>query len=128
VLNDRTIKALKAARPGKRYEVMDAIVPGLGVRVTGAEATKTFVLVARYPGSTNPTRRALGKYGALSLEQAGTKARHWHELIKAGVDPAAEVLRQKQAEQRKRAGTFAAVAADFIAEKLPSVAGMMPSL
>jgi len=79
VLNDRTIKALKPAKPGKRYEVMDAIVPGLGVRVTervtGAEATKTFVLVARYPGSTNPTRRALGKYGALSLEQAGTKAR-----------------------------------------------------
>ena len=117
VLNDRTLKALKPAKEGQRYEVMDAIVPGLGVRVT-ERGTKTFMLVARFPGSTNPTRRALGEYGALSLEKARTKARHWHELINAGVDPAAEVLRQKQDEQRKRVGTFAAVAADFIAEKL----------
>jgi integrase len=117
VLNDRTLKALKPAAAGKRYEVMDAIVPGLGVRVT-ERGTKTFMLLTRYPGSTNPTRRALGEYGALSLEQARTKARHWHELIEAEIDPAAEVQRQKQVEQRKRAGTFAAIAADFIAEKL----------
>jgi integrase len=120
VLNDRTLKArkaLKAASAGKRYEVMDAIVPGLGVRVT-ERGTKTFILVTRYPGSKNPTRRALGKYGKLSLDEARTKARHWHELIAAGIDPHVEVERQRQAEQRKRAGTFAAVAADFIAEKL----------
>jgi integrase len=117
VLNDRTLKALKPADAGKRYEVMDAIVPGLGVRVT-ERATKTFMLVTRYPGSNNPTRRALGEYDALTLEKARVKARHWHELISKGIDPAAEVQRQKQVEQRKRAGTFAAVAADFIAEKL----------
>ena len=33
-LNDRIIKALKPAATGKRREVWDALVPGLGVRVT----------------------------------------------------------------------------------------------
>ena len=34
VLNDRTIKASKPAKPGKRYEVADAGMPGMVVRVT----------------------------------------------------------------------------------------------
>src|SRR4051794_19893612 len=29
-LKDRTIKALKAAKPGQRYDVMDAVTPGAG--------------------------------------------------------------------------------------------------
>jgi integrase len=118
-LKDRTIKTLKAAQPGQRYDVMDALTPGLGVRVTD-KGKRTFVLVTRYPGSKNPTRRALGEYGALSLEQARTKARDWHELIRQGRDPQGEEERRRLAEQRKRANTFAAVAEDFIKEKLPS--------
>jgi Arm DNA-binding domain/Phage integrase central domain/Phage integrase family len=118
-LNDRMIKALRPAKAGQRYDVMDAITPGLGVRVT-ERGTKTFVLVARYPGRTNPARRALGEYGALSLEKARAKARHWHELIGKGVDPADEEKRQLIAEQRKRANTFAAIAEDFIKDKLPA--------
>jgi len=45
------------------------------------------VLATRYPGSRNPTRRALGGYGELTLEQARVKARKWLELIHRGVDP-----------------------------------------
>jgi integrase len=116
-LNDRKLKALPPAKAGQRYEIMDAIVPGLGVRVTG-RGTKSFILVTRYPGSKNPTRRALGEYGALSLDGARTKARHWIDLLNHGVDPHTEIERQRQAEQRKRAGTFAAVAEDFVSEKL----------
>jgi Arm DNA-binding domain len=63
-------------------------------------------------------RRTLGSYGELRLEQARTKARHWLELVHRGIDPQVEVERQRLAEQRKRAGTFAAVAEDFIREKL----------
>ena len=33
-LNDRALKALKPAPAGKLYDVMDAIVPGFGVRVS----------------------------------------------------------------------------------------------
>jgi integrase len=118
-LNDRIIRSLKAAPAGKRYEVMDTVVPGLGVRLTDKGA-KTFILIARYPGSENPTRRALGEYGELTLEQARATARDWHTLIGRGLDPKEEVKRQRLAEQRKRANTFAAVAEDFIEGKLPS--------
>jgi hypothetical protein len=117
VLNDRTIKALKPAKPGKRAEVFDALVPGLSVRVTDKGA-KTFMLVTRYPGSSNPARRALGAYGEITLEQARIKARHWLELIGRGVDPHVEVERQRLAEQRRQAGTFANLAEAFIRDKL----------
>ena len=118
-LNDRILKALKAAPAGKLYDVMDGLVPGFGVRISDT-GHKTFILVTRFPGSKNPTRRALGEYGALTLEKARQKARHWLELIRQGRHPKDEEERQRVAEQRKRANTFAAVAEDFIAEKLPS--------
>ena len=118
-LNDRIVRSLKAAPRGKRYEVMDSVVPGLGIRLTDKGA-KTFILIARYPGSENPTRRALGEYGELTLEQARTTARDWHTLIGRGIDPREQGERQRLAEQRKRANTFAAVAEDFIEGKLPS--------
>ncbi len=54
-LTDRALKALKAAKAGKRYDIADSVVPGLAIRVTDT-GQKTFVLVARYPGSKNPTR------------------------------------------------------------------------
>jgi Arm DNA-binding domain/Phage integrase family len=117
VLNDRIIKAIKPAAAGKRVEVWDALVPGLGIRVTDT-GTKSFVLVARYGGADNPARRALGSYGALTLEQARNKAREWLALIQRGIDPQAEVERQRLAEQRKRAGTFASVCEDYIRDKL----------
>jgi integrase len=116
-LNDRIINALKPAKPGQRVEIFDAVVPGLGVRVTDKGA-KTFTLVTRYPGSGNPTRRALGACGEITLAQARVKARHWLELIGRGVDPHIEAEQQRAAEQRKRAGTFANLAETFIAEKL----------
>jgi integrase len=117
-LTDRTIKALKPAAPGKRVERWDAIVSGLGIRVTDTGA-KSFVLNARFPGSPNSARRALGGYGELTLEQARNKARSWLELLGRGIDPRDEIEERKRAEQRKRAGTFASVAEDFIREKLP---------
>ena len=117
-LTDRALKALKPAGKGQRYEIMDAVVPGFGIRVTET-GQRTFVLVARYPGSSNPTRRAVGEYGALTLEGARQKARDWIEESKKGRDPREEEERQRAAEQRKRANTFAAVAEDFIASKLP---------
>jgi integrase len=116
VLNDRIIKALKPAAAGKRREVWDAIVPGVGVRVTDTGA-KSFVLVTRYGGAKHPARRTIGSYGELTLEQARVKARRWLELVGRGVDPQVEVERERVAEQRKAANTFGAVAEDFIREK-----------
>jgi hypothetical protein len=118
-LTDRTIRALKPAAPGKRIEVSDGLVPGLWIRITD-KGTKSFVLVARYAGSKNPTRRTLGTYGELTLEQARDKARGWLALVARGIDPAEQEERERLAEQRKRANSFAAVAEDFIIDKVRS--------
>lgn len=119
-LTDRTLKSLQPAAEGKHYDRWDAVMPGLGVRVSDT-GRKTFVLLARYPnGKGNPTRRALGEYGALTLEQARRRARDWLELVRQGRDPAIEIERQRAAELRKQANTFAAVTEDFIRDKLSS--------
>ena len=114
-LTDRTLKALekRPAPKGDTYDVMDTVVPGFGVRVS-EKGRRTFILIARYPGSKNPTRRALGQYGGLTLEKARNKARSWIELIEKSIDPSDEEERQRLAEQRKRENSFAAVAEEFI--------------
>jgi hypothetical protein len=54
------IRSRKSAPEGKRIDYFDALVPGLGLRVTD-RGHKSFVLVARYPSHPkNPTRRLLG--------------------------------------------------------------------
>jgi integrase len=116
-LNDRIIKATKPAKPGQRQEIADAVMPGMVLRVTD-KGTRTFALVARYPGSDNPTRRSLGEYPAVSLVEAREKARRWLALLEKGIDPNVEVERERLAEQRKNADTFAAVVEKFITRKL----------
>jgi integrase len=114
--NDRMLRALKP-QPGQRYEVHDEYTPGLVVRVT-EKGTKTFALIARYPGSDNPTRRAIGEYGAVELAVARNMAREWLTLIKKGIDPRRELEQQLLAERRKLADTFQAVAERFFTTKL----------
>jgi integrase len=110
-LTDRTLKTLKPKR--QRYEVMDTDVPGFGVRVSET-GQRSFILIARYPGSPNPTRRAIGEYPAISLETARRRARDWRDLIEKGVDPKVHEARLKREEIRKQQTTFGAVAEDFL--------------
>ncbi len=114
VLTDRYIKTRPAAPKGERVDHRDVIVPGLVLRVTD-RGHKSFTLRARYPlQPKNPTRRALGDYPALPLDQARDKARAWIELIQKGIDPKVEEERRKAASRRLQANTFAAVASDFL--------------
>ena len=106
-LTDRAIRALPAAEKGKRRLLWDALVPGFAVRVTD-KGQRSFVLITRYPGSRNPVPRAVGSVGAISLEDARTRAREWHKLISAGIDPA-----QVQAEAAK--DTLCAICTDYFA-------------
>ena len=108
-LTDRAIQHLKSAEPGRRRIVWDALVPGLGLRVTD-RGVKTFVLVTRYPGSPNPSPRSLGVYGAISLEAARAKAREWLALIGDGTDPAEHLI-------RKREQTFQAISEQYFLRK-----------
>src|SRR5688572_25055880 len=107
ILTDRSIKALKAALPGRRYEIADAVVPGFGVRVTD-KGQRSYFLLTRYPGSPNPTRRSLGEVGAVDLADARQKARDWLALLKKGIDPKIAEERARQAELQRQRHTFGA--------------------
>jgi hypothetical protein len=114
-LTERTLRALRSAKPGTRYEIIDAMQPGLAIRVTSS-GVRTFVLRSRFPGRPHFTRKALGAYPALSLAEARDKARDWLRLIAQGIDPEAEAERARQEQLRKQAHTFASVAEQFISE------------
>src|SRR5262245_38987417 len=86
LLTDKSIEALKPARPGRRYIVSDVAVPGLGVRVTSTNH-RTFVLGARFPNSKHYVRREIGEVGIISLAAARERVREWLLAIKAGDDP-----------------------------------------
>lgn len=116
-LTDRYVKSLKAAPEGRRYDEMDSVVPGFGVRVTD-KGQKTFILLARFPGSSNPTRRAIGEVGALELAEARNRGREWLLAIQRGIDPKALAERQRQAELRRQRHTFKSVVKDFTEKHL----------
>ena len=137
-LTDRAISAIRPPRSGDQATIAyDTHEPGMALR-TMASGHKSFVLVARFPPSTNPTRRSLGAYAGalraepvppeddllmldvLTLAQAREKARLWRRLIQRGLDPDIEAKRQRSErearERRVAADTFEAVARRFIAE------------
>jgi integrase len=118
-LTDKEIAALKPHPTGKRYDIADAVVPGLCVRV-GKSGKRSFALHKRRPGAQHPGFLTLGTYGALTLADARAKARLWLEQINAGIDPVAEEERRALAAAAAQRNSFAAVTEDFIAEKLPS--------
>ena len=100
-LTDRLLLALKPADAGVIYDD-DPERPGFGVRVSD-KGLRTFILVARYPGSPFPSRRRLGRYPLLSLANARKKADTWLELIQKGIDPEDEArTRQTETEKAKK--------------------------
>src|SRR5262245_31103097 len=64
-------KAKRAPKGKGRYD-MDRVVSGFGIRVTD-KGHRSYILVARYPGSSNPTRRAIGDVGSIELADARQK-------------------------------------------------------
>lgn len=120
-LTDTKVAGLKKkpAKPGQRYQVMDALVPGFGVRVTDSGHC-TYILRTRYPGSSTAARREIGPCSVISLTDAREKARKWRSLVEQGIDPGAEEDRARREAIKKQAITFGIVAEDFIREKLPS--------
>ncbi|ODA95568.1 hypothetical protein BFX40_23705 [Mesorhizobium sp. SEMIA 3007] len=113
-LTDNRLKALKPAKPGERYVIMDAQIPSMGVRVTDKAPLNgsklkagqiSFIYIARFGGAKQPARRALGEYDIMSLDGARTKAREWAALISRGIDPKeqeAEAKEKAEAEKRER--------------------------
>src|SRR6266568_5023268 len=112
-LTDKKIAALRPAKPGERYDVLDVLMPNLLVRVTD-KGSKSFMFRARF-GKTNPARRLLGQVGALSIAEARDKARAWHMLIARGIDPAWQAEQDRLAALRAQQNTFLSVAEAYFA-------------
>lgn len=109
-----TDRGLKALRPGPQaYDVHDSIVPGMSVRVMPS-GVKTFILIGRFGEGRRPTRRALGKYGAMTLEQARVLAREWIAMKAAGVDPKEARAQERANRNKQKAATFAVAAEAFL--------------
>jgi len=120
-LTDRTLKALKPAQPGKRTEILDALVPHLMVRVTDKPINRTslpritFSIYTRRPGKKAPSRLALGRYPAMSLEAAREKAVAWLSLIDQGKDPTEN---RRLEIERARSSNVLAVVDAFAKQRL----------
>lgn len=114
ILTDKKLQTLKPARPGSRYDLLDALMPGLLVRVTD-QGGKTFHLRAKYPGNKTYVRRALGKVNVLTVEAARTKARAWHALLERGIDPDAQTREDRLAALRSSQHTFRVVSEAYFA-------------
>jgi hypothetical protein len=120
VLSDRFCASPSRIPPaGKRAEFYDALAPGLALRVTD-RGHRSFVMVARFPANpVHPTRRLIGEYGTISLEDAREVVRSWHALIRRGIDPKAEILKQRAEARRKHATTFKHVMDEYLGRAAP---------
>jgi integrase len=116
-LTDRSLKVMRPDADGKPHDVRDAEVRGLAVRIMGS-GQRSFVLVTRFPGSKNPTRRALGEYPSISLEAAREKARKWRDLIARGIDPSLAEEKERAANLQRQQNTVGAVADAWFRDKL----------
>jgi len=115
-LTDRSLQALRSTG-GQRSIVWDALLPGFAVRVSG-KGKRSFYAVRRRAGQAQPSWVLLGTYPVITLAEARTKAREALLALQEGHDPAtlaaARRRAREEAERRRVASTFGAVAEDFI--------------
>ncbi len=123
-ITDRTLKSKELKPQAEPFDVMDKSLPGFGVRILPG-GSQSFIYFKRYPGSKNPTRRTLGRYPTMSLEQARQEARRWHGLIEKGIDPAKEEARlvaaALAAERAKETNTVCAALEVYAKRKLVKI-------
>src|SRR5262245_15363494 len=118
VLTDKLVKTLRPS--DKRYDVLDALVPGLlaCVHPTGRVTLQLRTRV----GSRTPIRRAIGQHGRVTVEQARRTAREWLELLHQGGSPEEARRKAQDDERRARVATedssFGAVFDKFVTRKL----------
>jgi hypothetical protein len=81
-----TVRSIEALKPtASRYEVFDALTPGLAIRVTPS-GHKSWVLLYRHHGRLR--RLTLGRYPDRGLAEARKEALNARGRILDGADPA----------------------------------------
>lgn len=109
----KAIESLPPAELGKRYDVLDAVVPGFGVRVMST-GRKSYFLLARFPGQKNPTRRTIAPVGRIELSKARETARGWLSELVAGVDPAKRAAEQALDVAKSASKSFESISSEFL--------------
>ena len=120
-LTETMISNLPPAPAGKITEYYDQKQDRLVLRVTD-QGGKTFVLYARFPGGTAPTRRKIGNAGKLKLDSARKEARRWLDLIEQGIDPRDEKRRKQREKEEQKINAFDAVLNDYVKRHVVGVA------
>ncbi|MDK4724927.1 tyrosine-type recombinase/integrase [Rhizobium phaseoli] len=110
-LTEERIEALPYTRAGKRYDVHDGAVPNLVLRV--GTRTKVWVLMARFPGQAQSTRRRIGDLDKVTLEKARETALDWNAKIRRGVDPQVENKLDEREKRLRQRRLFRSALVDF---------------
>jgi hypothetical protein len=117
-LTSRFVESRKAAIAATIDHYHDSLVPGLALRVTDT-GSKSFVLFGRFPANPKVfTRLSMGRFPAVTLEQARTKARKWLDLVDRGLDPRHQEERERLQALRQACFSVEVVFEDFAREKL----------
>lgn len=116
-LTKRFVESLRPAPRGKRLEYWDSVVPNFGARVTD-RGKVSWILYLRWPGSRSPTRRKVGNFPAMPIDDARQGAWAWLRLVELGIDPMQQQLAAQKAKDQKARTTFAAVAEDWFREAI----------
>jgi integrase len=95
-----------------RYVVWDTETNGFGVRVN-RDGTKTFAL--KYFGGGKQRWLTLGKYGALTVDQARKEARRHLGEVAAGADPV-ETKKRERVTARAKGITLEEFCVDYMAD------------
>lgn len=98
--------------PAGRIEVADLRCAGLAYRVTAAGA-RSWCWRFRDPVTGRTSRATLGKYPAVSLASARTKAEALRRQVERGTNPVAAKRKEREEADSK---TFAALAQRYLAE------------
>jgi integrase len=109
-LTKRRVDAAKAQ--AARYDLWDGALPGFALRVA-PDGTKSFILRYRLRGQgrQSPKRfMSLGRYGAVTVDQARAAAQSILGEVAKGLDPA---IAQRKAETTAR-NTLAAVCEEYL--------------
>ncbi|HUF71199.1 MAG TPA: Arm DNA-binding domain-containing protein, partial [Longimicrobiales bacterium] len=74
----------------RRHVIWDTELKGFGLRVFPS-GVKVFVFSYRDPAARRKRLLTLGRFGALTVDQARKQARSEHVKVSAGIDPAIKV-------------------------------------
>jgi len=107
-ITKRLIDSTPCPTVGQTF-LRDAEIPGFALRLT--PGSKAFILEKRVQGRLR--RMTLGSYGALTLDEARSKARIWIGEIEDGGDPAQERT------DKKRESTFADLEKSYLEYQTP---------